>query len=52
MGGSSSVRDLTEDFGEDFFKSRTTAKTTDFLLREIKAKLASSPPSVPLGGSV
>jgi hypothetical protein len=45
-------RDLTEDFGKDFFESRTTAETTDFLLREIKAKLTSSPPSMPPGGSV
>jgi hypothetical protein len=52
MGGSSSVRDLSKDFGDDFFQSRTTAKTTEFLLREIKAKLTSSPPNVPAGGSV
>jgi hypothetical protein len=52
MGGSSSVRDLSKDFGDDFFQSRTTAKTTEFLLREIKAKLTSSPPNVPTGGSV
>jgi hypothetical protein len=48
FGGSSSVRNLTKDFGADFLASRTTADTTKFLLDRIKAKLTASPPTIPL----
>jgi hypothetical protein len=52
FGGSSSVLNLTADFGGDFINSLTTAKTTNFLLSEIHTKLSSSPPSVPPAGFV
>lgn len=52
FGGSTSVQDITKDFGGDFTSSKSTAKTTRFLEGEIKSKLTSSPPAVPVGGSV
>ena len=48
--GGSSVKNLTKDFGGDFFASATTAKTTNFLLGAIQAKLTASPPTVSPGG--
>jgi len=52
-GGSSSIINLTNDFGGDFLASPTTASTTQFLLDRIKAKLTASPPKIsPLVGSV
>lgn len=50
--GGSSVQDLTKDFGADFMVSRSTARTTRFLVGELKSKLASSRPAVASGGSV
>ncbi len=52
FGGSTTVQDITKDFGGDFTSSKSTAKTTRFLEGEIKSKLTASPPSVPAGGSV
>ncbi len=36
LSGGSSVKDLSGDFGADFTASRTTAKTTTFLLGELR----------------
>jgi hypothetical protein len=51
-GGSSSVENLTKDFGRDFAVSPTTADTSKFLLEEIKTKLTASPPAIPPHGVV
>jgi len=50
-GGSGSVMNLTKDFGADFARSPTTAKTTEFLLNSIKAKLTASTPTIPPAAS-
>lgn len=50
FGGSSTIIDITKDFGADFTTSPTTAKTTAFLVSRIKAKLTASPPALS-GGS-
>jgi len=47
FGGSSTVLDLSPDFGGDFTASATTAKTTDFLIKAISAKVSASPPVIP-----
>lgn len=52
FGGSSSVMNLTKDFGPDFGASPTTARTTGFLIDRIMAKLTASPPTIPSGGSL
>ena len=52
LWGGSSPKNLTADFGGDFTKSPTTKKTTNFLYDELKKSLASSPPTVPLYGTV
>jgi hypothetical protein len=44
-GGSSSVLNLTNDFGADFSASPTTLDTTTFLMDRIKAKLTANPPT-------
>jgi hypothetical protein len=49
LGGGSAPRDLSADFGDDFAKSKTTANTTGFLVKALKAKLAASPPAFPAG---
>jgi len=51
-GGTSSIRNLTKDFGSDFAASQTTIDTSKFLMARIKAKLIANPPTVPSGGSV
>ena len=52
VGGDASVRDLSSAFGADFTKSKTTAKTSDFLTRELTKVLEASPPAVAPGASV
>jgi hypothetical protein len=49
--GGSSVQNLTKDFGADFRASKSTARTTRFLVGQLKSKLTSSRPAVPHGGS-
>jgi hypothetical protein len=49
-GGSSSVRDLSKDFGADFTASPTTDRITKYLLGEITSALTASPPALS-GGS-
>jgi hypothetical protein len=51
FGGSSTILDLTKDFGADFASSPTTTTTTNFLMSRIKDKLAASAPALPLGGA-
>jgi hypothetical protein len=50
-GGSTTVKDLTKDFGADFTASPTTAATSTFLLDAIKAKLTASPPVMAAGST-
>jgi hypothetical protein len=52
FGGSSSILNLTTDFGGDFMTSLTTAKTTKFLMDAIRAELTATPPSMPAAGFV
>jgi len=50
--GGSSVQNLNNGFGSDFMTSKSTARTTRFLVGQLKSKLTSSRPAVPSGGSV
>lgn len=47
--GGSSLKNLDKGFSKDFRDSKTTAKTTTFLVAELKARLAASPPVIPVG---
>lgn len=51
-GGVSSALDLTKDFGGDFTASKTTFKTTAFLVGELKKQLKAGPPALAPGASV
>lgn len=47
--GGSSVKNLSMEFGKDFTNSKTTERTTGFLLRELSRSIQSSPPVIPRG---
>src|SRR5262249_35541266 len=49
VGGGSPPRDLSSTFGADFTASPTTRTATAFLMRELRASLAASPPAFPPG---
>jgi hypothetical protein len=44
LAGGSAPRDLSTSFGKEFAESKTTVKTTQFLIDALKAKLTASPP--------
>jgi hypothetical protein len=47
--GGSAPKDLTSVFGTDFTGSKTTTRTTGFLLGELQKSLQASPPIFPVG---
>jgi hypothetical protein len=49
--GGSPPRDLTGTFAADFQRSRTTAKTTGFLVDALRRNLAATPPTFPAGAT-
>lgn len=50
--GGSGPTNITASFGADFTLSQTTANTTAFLVNALKARLTSSPPTLPAGKTV
>jgi hypothetical protein len=50
--GGGGVQNFNKEFGGDFLASPTTAKTTTFLVDELKKALAASPPAIPAAGFV
>ncbi len=47
LWGGTGTKDLTGTFGKDFTNSKTTKKTTDFLVRALKNRLQATPPTIP-----
>jgi hypothetical protein len=50
--GGASPQNLSGKFAGDFTSSATTAKTTDFLVQELKKSIESSPPPFPAGAPI
>ncbi len=50
-GGDSTVRDLSAQFGTEFTSSKSTARTTDFIFKQLEASLKRNRPAVAPGAT-